>query len=118
MRTLLIILGIWLLINVLFVVVMTPPRKPRQADRPRSPAGLARATIEGGADHSGEDGFSLRHAIITAALGALFALAPPLLRAFDDVKRLVGKLRKPAQEAGAAGAPQTDRSQPDRQDKP
>jgi hypothetical protein len=118
MRTLLVILGIWLLINVLFVVIMTPPRKPRGAGQPRSPAGLAPATIEGSADRSGEDGPSLHHAIITAALGAMFALTPPLPRAFDDIKRLIGKFRQPAREPGPAGEPQTERLPPDQRDKP
>ena len=41
MQTVLTILGIWLLINVLFVVIMLPPRKPRKPDQTPSSSGLA-----------------------------------------------------------------------------
>ncbi|WP_439392616.1 phosphonate metabolism protein PhnM [Bradyrhizobium sp. PMVTL-01] len=95
MRTFLIILGIWLLINVLFVVIMMPPRKPRKPDHPRSSAGLAPAAIEPNAYPFDEDEkVSFRHTIIAIAMGALFSLTPPLLQAIDDIKRLVSKYRK------------------------
>ncbi|MGY4295592.1 hypothetical protein ACVWXN_003687 [Bradyrhizobium sp. i1.4.4] len=45
MRTILIVLGIWLLINVLFVVIMLPPRKPRKPD-PQEAGTLAPARID------------------------------------------------------------------------
>lgn len=45
MRMLLTILGVWLLINVLFVVVMIPPRKPRAPDSGAMTGGLVRARI-------------------------------------------------------------------------
>ncbi|WP_439375102.1 phosphonate metabolism protein PhnM [Bradyrhizobium sp. DASA03120] len=94
MRTFLIILGIWLLINVLFVVIMMP-RKPRKPDHPRSSAGLAPAAIEPNAYPFDEDEkVSFRHTIIAIAMGALFSLTPPLLQAIDDIKRLVSKYRK------------------------
>jgi hypothetical protein len=106
MRTLLVILGIWLLINVLFVVVMIPPRRARKPHGPRSSDGLAPATIAGNGNHLGEEEFSLRHAIIAVALGALFSLTPPLLQAIDDIKRLIGKSRKPAGEPDERDAPE------------
>lgn len=104
MRTFFIILGIWLLINVLFVVVMMPPRKPRKPDHPHSSAGLAPAAIEPGAYRPVEDeNISFRHAIIAIAVGALLSLTPPLLEAIDDVKRLIGKNRKSGQTPEADG---------------
>ncbi|WP_063684071.1 hypothetical protein [Bradyrhizobium stylosanthis] len=104
MRTFFIILGIWLLINVLFVVVMMPPRKPRKPDHPRSSAGLAPAAIEPGAYRPVEDeNVSFRHAIIAIAMGALLSLTPPLLEAIDDVKRLIGKYRRSGPPPEAEG---------------
>ncbi|MET4384953.1 hypothetical protein ABIB73_000688 [Bradyrhizobium sp. F1.4.3] len=105
MRTLFVILGAWLLINVLFVVIMFPPRKPRKADRPRSSSGLAPAPIGRNAYAFDEDEkVSLRHMIIAVAMGALFSLTPPLLEAVDDIKRLIGKYRKPSRHSEAAGS--------------
>ncbi|MBR1128972.1 phosphonate metabolism protein PhnM [Bradyrhizobium iriomotense] len=102
MRTFLIVLGIWLLINVLFVVIMMPPRKPRKPDHPRSSAGLAPAAIERNAHpFDEEEKVSLRHTIIAIAMGALFSLTPPLLEAIDDIKRLVRKSRKSGQPSEA-----------------
>ncbi len=96
MRTFLVILGIWLLINVLFVVIMIPPRKPRKSDQPRSSGGLAPVPIGQNAYAYDEDEkVSLRHTIIAIAMGALFSLTPPLLEAVDDIKRMIGKYRKP-----------------------
>lgn len=103
MRTLLVILGIWLLINVLFVVIMIPPRKPRKSDQPRSSSGLAPVPIGQNAYAFDEDEkVSLRHTIIAIAMGALFSLTPPLLQAVDDIKRLIGKYRRPLQQAETA----------------
>jgi hypothetical protein len=104
MRTLLVILGIWLLINVLFVVIMIPPRKLRKSDQRRSSGGLAPVPIGQNAYAYDEDEkVSLRHTIIAIAMGALFSLTPPLLEAVDDIKRMIGKYRKPHQHAEAAG---------------
>ncbi|HEX9214295.1 MAG TPA: phosphonate metabolism protein PhnM [Bradyrhizobium sp.] len=100
MQTFLVILGIWLLINVLFVVIMIPPRKP---DHVSSSIGLAPARIEPNAYAFDDDEkVSMRHMIIAIALGTLFSLTPPLLEAVDDIKRLIGKYRKPRQHAEAA----------------
>ncbi|MCS3725628.1 phosphonate metabolism protein PhnM [Bradyrhizobium betae] len=104
MRTFLIIIGIWLLINVLFVVIMMPPRKPRRPDRPRSSAGLAPAAVEHNAYPFDEDEkISLRHTIIAIAMGALFSLTPPLLQAADDIKRLLGRCRRAKRSDTEAG---------------
>ena len=103
MRTVLVILGVWLLINVLFVVIMIPPRKPRKPDQARSASGLASVPIGQNAYAFDEDEkVSLRHTIIAIAMGTLFSLTPPLLEAFDDIKRMIGKDRKPRQHAGPA----------------
>lgn len=34
-------------------------------------------------------------------MGTLFSLTPPLLEAVDDIKRMIGKYRKPRQRAAA-----------------
>ncbi|WP_234685227.1 hypothetical protein [Bradyrhizobium monzae] len=89
MQTVLTIIGIWLLINVLFVVVMIPPRKPRAEDPPRSSMGPTFATLEGHTHHFEEEKVSTRHIIIALAMGVLFSLTPPLIEALDDIKRLI-----------------------------
>src|SRR2546423_1404068 len=104
MQILLVILGIWLLINVLFVVIMIPPRKRRKSDQPQSSSALAPVPISQNTYAYDEDEkVSLRHTIIAIAMGTLFSLTPPLLQAVDDVKRLLGKYRKPRQQAEAEG---------------
>lgn len=97
MRTLLIILGIWLLINVLFAVIMIPPRKSRKSRRSngeRGQSGLSPALIDPKSRLEEDEGFSLRHAIIAVALGAFFSLSPPLLQAYDAIAAFVRKLRR------------------------
>ncbi|QOZ45921.1 phosphonate metabolism protein PhnM [Bradyrhizobium sp. CCBAU 53340] len=104
MQTVLIILSIWLLINVLFVVIMIPPRKPRKPDQTRASSGLAPVPIGRHAYAVDEDEkVSLRHTIIAIAMGTLLSLTPPLLQAFDDIKRMIGKHRDPQRQANAAG---------------
>jgi len=104
MQTVLVILGIWLLINVLFVVIMIPPRKPRQPDQTPSSSGLAPVPIGQNAYAVDEDEkISLRHTIIAIAMGVLLSLTPPLLEAIDEIKRMVGKHRTQRPGAEAAG---------------
>lgn len=92
MWTILVVLSIWLLINVLFVVILIPPRKPRKSDQPRSSIGLAPVPVGKSAYAFDEDEkISLRHTIIAIGMGALFSLTPPLLQAVDGIKRLIGK---------------------------
>jgi len=93
MRTLLIIVSIWLLINVLFVVVMIPPRKPRRASI-AARSGEATPAIAGmnsGTTEARDESVSLRHLVIAIALGVFFSLTPPLLEAYDAIKKLVSK---------------------------
>jgi hypothetical protein len=92
-RTVLIILGIWLLLNVLFVVVMLPPRRPRKYDGPRaSDANFAPATIDKEAHrYDAEEKTSLSFIIISVAMGAFFVLAAPIAEAVDAIK---GAFRK------------------------
>ena len=97
MVTVLIILCIWILANVLFVVVMAPPRKPRKVEQTfPSDTSFAPAKInkEKYPFHE-EEGFSIRHIILSVAMGAFFALSPPLAQAMDFVKRA---LKKPPAE--------------------
>jgi hypothetical protein len=85
------VLGIWLLINVLFVVIMMPPRKPRKPASPDSGA-LAPVRIEqNGYPFEEQEKFLLRHVIISIAMGTFFSLAPPLMEAIDSIKRLFKK---------------------------
>jgi hypothetical protein len=85
----LIVLSIWVLLNILFVVIVVPPRKPRREPRPlaTSPAPLdpSRRELEP------DEPFSLRHVVASVAMGAFFVLVPPLLALRDAV---VGLFRK------------------------
>ncbi|MFK4498767.1 type II secretory pathway component PulM [Bradyrhizobium japonicum] len=93
MRTILIVLGIWLLINVLFVVIMLPPRKPRNPD-PQEAGTLAPARIDqNGYPFEEQEKVLLRHVVISIAMGTFFSLAPPLMEAIDAIKRYIGKRR-------------------------
>jgi hypothetical protein len=93
LRTILIVLGIWLLINVLFVVIMLPPRKPRKPD-PQEAGTLAPARIDqNGYPFEEQEKVLLRHVVISIAMGTFFSLAPPLMEAIDAIKRYIGKRR-------------------------
>ncbi|UPT83947.1 hypothetical protein HAP41_0000026475 [Bradyrhizobium barranii subsp. apii] len=93
MRTILIVLGIWLLINVLFVVIMLPPRKPRKPD-PQEAGTLAPTRIDqNGYPFEEQEKVLLRHVVISIAMGTFFSLAPPLMEAIDAIKRYIGKRR-------------------------
>ena len=93
MRTVLIILGIWLLLNILFVVVMAPPRKPRKHDTPAAPDGkFAPATIDKEAHRfEDEEKTSLSFVIVSVAMGAFFVLAAPITEAIDAIKNAFRK---------------------------
>jgi len=92
-QTILIVLGIWLLINVLFVVIMLPPRKPRKPDQ-RGTGTLAPVRIDqNGYPFEEQEKFLLRHVVISIAMGAFFSLAPPLMEAIDSIKRAIRKRR-------------------------
>ncbi|WP_347710909.1 hypothetical protein [Bradyrhizobium sp. CB1650] len=88
----LILVGIWILINVLFVVVMIPLRKKPGAGQTGT---LATVRI----DQSGhpveqQDKVLLRHVIISIALGAFFSLTPPLIEAIGSIKRFFRRDRE------------------------
>ncbi|MCK1654156.1 hypothetical protein IVA88_22345 [Bradyrhizobium sp. 149] len=92
MRTVLIVLGVWILINVLFVVIMIPPRKPRKSN-PQTGA-LAPVPIDqNGYPFEEQEKLLLRHVIISIAMGAFFSLAPPLIEAVESFKRYIKKRR-------------------------
>ena len=93
MRTILIILGAWLLINVLAVVVLIAPRK-RRAPNFRLP-------VRADAPPADDPPLSLRHVIIAVALGAFFSLTLPLLEAYDALRR--GFLRFRGRTVGENG---------------
>lgn len=87
----LIVLTIWVLLNILFVVIVVPPRKPVRQPRPIATS-LAPAPIEpSGQELEHDEPFSLRHVVISLAMGAFFILAPPLLALRHAIKRLVSR---------------------------
>lgn len=91
MRTILILLGVWILINVLFVVIMIPPRKPRKPD-PRQTGALAPVPIDqNGYPFEEQEKLLLRHVVISIAMGAFFSLAPLLIETVESIKRFVRK---------------------------
>jgi len=89
MYTILVIIGIWLLLNVLFVVAMAPPRKPRRSAVPGpSLAKLAPATIDKEIHPADPDEkTSISIIIVSVAMGAFFVLAPPIVEAADAIRR-------------------------------
>ena len=94
MRTILIVLGIWLLINVLFVVIMLSPRKPRRPD-PHDTGTLAPVRIDrNGYLFEEQEKFLLRHVIISIAMSAFISLAPPLIETIQSITRFISKRRE------------------------
>ena len=93
MRTLLIVFCVWLLINILFVVVMIPPRKPRASDRTIS-GPMPEPIRTDGDPPDGDPPASLRHVIIAIGLGVFFSLTPPLLEAYDALSRRLRRGQK------------------------
>ncbi|MCA6125504.1 hypothetical protein J6500_26935 [Bradyrhizobium sp. WSM 1704] len=92
MRTILILLAIWLLLNVLFVLIVMPPLRPRKSGGNPSDGTLAPAPIDKGSyAYEAEEQPSLRHIIVSVAMGTFFVLVPPLLEALSALKRLFGK---------------------------
>lgn len=85
------VLSIWVLLNILFVLIVVPPRKPRQQPRPLATT-LAPAPIDPSQRELEQDEpFSLRHVVASVAMGAFFVLVPPLLALRDAIMRLFGK---------------------------
>ncbi len=89
MRTVLLILGIWLLLNVLYVVIMARPRKPRGHDGLQpSDARPAPATINKEAYPFRQvDKTSIRHIIISVGVDAFLTFSSPIVEAIDSIKR-------------------------------
>jgi hypothetical protein len=87
----LIVLSIWLLLNILFVLIVVPPRKPRRQSRPLA-ATLSAAPLDPNRREIEQDEpFSLRHVVASVAMGAFFVLVPPLLALRDAIVRLFRK---------------------------
>jgi hypothetical protein len=82
----LIIVGIWLLLNVLFVVVWIPPRKQAA---PLSSDKQAPAVIDKDAYRFYPEGEnpSMKDILISIAMGTFFVLSLPIANALDGVKR-------------------------------
>ena len=87
------VLSIWVLLNILFVLIVVPPRKPRRQPRPLATT-LSPAPIDPSQRELEQDEpFSLRHVVASVAMGAFFVLVPPLLALRDAIMRLFGKSR-------------------------
>lgn len=90
MLTALVLLSMWLLINVLFVLIVVPPRKPRP---PAGTALLPAQIDKGGSQLDQDEPFSVRHAVISVAMGAFFMLVPPLIALRNEAMRILGRWR-------------------------
>ncbi len=85
------VLSIWVLLNILFVLIVVPPRKSRPQPRPVATT-LSPAPIDPSQRELEQDEpFSLRHIVASVAMGAFFVLVPPLLALRDALMRLFGK---------------------------
>jgi hypothetical protein len=84
-RTLFFILGIWVLMNFLFVVVMATKLQQRSLRMPRS-----YGTSKDAYPFDGEETAPLRFIIISIAMVALFALSPPMADAAAAISRTFG----------------------------
>lgn len=83
------ILTIWVLLNILFVLIVVPPRKARRQATPVATA-LSPAPIDPSRREMEQDEpFSLRHVVVSVAMGAFFVLVPPLLALRDSIVRLL-----------------------------
>lgn len=79
MVVILVVLSVWVLINILFVLIVVPPRKPRRHPGPLATT-LSPAPIDRTRGHLEQDEpLSLRHVVASVAMGAFFVLVPPLL---------------------------------------
>ena len=91
MLILLTVLSVWVLLNILFVLIVVPPRKPRRQQGPLAST-LSPAPIDPSQRKLDQDEpFSLRHVIASVAMGAFFMLVPPLLALRDTIMRLFGR---------------------------
>ena len=89
MRIVLTILAIWVLLNILFVLLVVRPHKPRPIS-PRKT--LSPAPIEFGQTETERDEpLLLRHVIVAVATGFFFVLAPPLIALGDTIVRFFRK---------------------------
>jgi hypothetical protein len=90
MLTALVLLSMWLLINILFVLIVVPPRKPR----PPSGTTLLPAQIDKSTGQLDQDEpLSLRHVVISVAMGAFFMLVPPLITLRNELVRIFRRWR-------------------------
>ena len=88
------VLSIWVLLNILFVLIVVPPRKPRRQPRPLATTFSPAPIDPGQRELEQDEPFSLRHVVASVAMGAFFVLVPPLLALRDAIMRLFGKSRQ------------------------
>jgi hypothetical protein len=94
----LIVIGIWFLINVLFVVLMVPPRKPARNSNANPPFGklapvLSKSKKAQERSDPDQEETKLSFGLMLAAvgMGAFFVLAPLLIYVSDFFKGLFRK---------------------------
>lgn len=96
-QTIFIVLVIWLLINVMFVVVMMPPRKPRRMSNPNNVGMLQRETTGERVappemrDDLGDELPTLPLVLASVVMAALFSLAPVISQVGDMLSGLFNK---------------------------
>jgi hypothetical protein len=91
MVTVLVILTIWVLLNILYVLIVIPPQKPRSRSR-TSGATLSPAPVDKSASQVDRDEpSSLRHVVTSVAIGVLLTFVPPLIALRDAVARFFRK---------------------------
>lgn len=88
------VLSIWVLLNILFVLIVVPPRKPRRQTGPLAPTFSPAPIDPSQRELEQDEPFSLRHVVASVAMGAFFVLVPPLLALRDAIMRLLGKSRQ------------------------
>lgn len=81
MRTILLILAIWLLFNVLFVMVVLPSRRRIPPPRPSEPLAINKITSRLEEDMPP----SLGRVIVSAATRVLFVLVLPFVQAWEAI---------------------------------
>lgn len=92
MRIVLTILASWVLLNILFVLLVTRPRKPQPTPLTKtlSPAPIKRNQREVEQDEP----FLIRHVMTSVAMGFFFVLVPPLLAIYDAIVRFFRNQRR------------------------
>ena len=91
--SLFVILTVWVLLNILYVLIVIPPRKPRSRSR-TSGTTLSPAPIDKSPSQvDRHEPSSFRHVVMLVAIGLLFTLVPPLIAIRDAIARFFRQAR-------------------------